>query len=418
MTSKPGNLSALVGLLDGDLNSGVHYTTKIRHPSLLLSSLRELDTTIGNASLKESVVDQILYLLNLSVGDEAMLNAVIYGPPGVGKTHLGKILAKIWFSLGFLEKEHKEERKEERKEDLVSTELGLIPRQIASSDMWICGCVALTVAQVVWYAIGSRLNKGLALCLSLLVMFLVMGVLLWLYRQLLEPKGEEILLATSPNEGEAQQAEEIFQVVSREEFVGKYAGWTDKKTRALLEANLGKVLFIDEAYSLFTGEGDSYGREALNTLNKFLSEHPREIIVIFAGYHDLLQKSIFSAQPGLARRCMWHFRCEGYNGDELYSIFLSQAERAGWKIADPSETKKLFLYNVDAFKAYGGDTQRLLHYASLRHSRRLIEKRGPVDKALTFEEIKDGIVSLRENSETSPGGKESPISLFQQLLSS
>ena len=80
--------------------------------------------------------------------------------------------------------------------------------------------------------------------------------------------------------------QEKFLQVDRSDFVGEYAGWTEAKTRTLLEESRGKVLFIDEAYNLVTDERDSFGKVALTALNKFMSENPDEIIVIFAGYHD------------------------------------------------------------------------------------------------------------------------------------
>ena len=45
------------------------------------------------------------------------------------------------------------------------------------------------------------------------------------------------------------------------------------ETESLLNDSLGKVLFIDEAYSLVNDEKDSFGREALTVLNRFMSEY-------------------------------------------------------------------------------------------------------------------------------------------------
>ena len=89
---------------------------------------------------------------------------------------------------------------------------------------------------------------------------------------------------------------DIIKVVTRADFVDRYVGWTSPKTVKLLEENLGKVLFVDEAYSLINGPHDEFGMEALTALNLFLSQRPKEIIVIFAGYKDLLESGPYAVQ--------------------------------------------------------------------------------------------------------------------------
>ncbi len=148
-------------------------------------------------------------------------------------------------------------------------------------------------------------------------------------------------------------------------------GQTAPKTKSLLQANLGKVVFIDEAYSLFNGERDQFGMEALTTINLFMSENPDSIAIIFAGYKNLMKHGIFHVQPGLSRRCMWHFECKGYDGEELADIFFRQAYADGWCIRDPdySDIRKLISDHCDHFENYGGDTERLLFFSQIEASR-------------------------------------------------
>lgn len=63
---------------------------------------------------------------------------------------------------------------------------------------------------------------------------------------------------------------------------------------------------------------DSFGMEVLTTINLFLSQHSKEIIVIFAGYKDLMETGIFSFQPRLRRRFMWRF---DYNGCTFWKYY-------------------------------------------------------------------------------------------------
>ena len=163
--------------------------------------------------------------------------------------------------------------------------------------------------------------------------------------------------------------------------------------------NIGKVLFVDEAYSLVEALDDKFGVEAATTLNLFMSQHPNEIIVIFAGYKNLLEKGIFTAQPGLKRRFMYHFQCDGYTPEQLFKIFKSQLAKKGWGVIDDAEVIKVFIKDKDAFPFSGGDTERLTHYAKVEHSKEYMKKgEGMKLNKLSAIHISRGITKLRENS--------------------
>jgi len=192
---------------------------------------------------------------------------------------------------------------------------------------------------------------------------------------------------------------QIIKVVSREDFVDQYVGWTAPKTKKLLLDNIGKVLFVDEAYSLVEGLDDKFGVEAATTLNLFMSQHPNEIIVIFAGYKNLLEKGIFTAQPGLKRRFMYHFHCDGYTPEQLFKIFKSQLAKKGWGVTDDKEAINIFIKEKDAFPFSGGDTERLTHYAKVEHSKDYMKKaEGMKLNKLSPLHISKGISKLKENS--------------------
>ena len=137
------------------------------------------------------------------------------------------------------------------------------------------------------------------------------------------------------------------------------------KTKKLLEESLGGVVFIDEAYSLVNDGKDSFGSEALTTLNLFMSEHPNEIVIIFAGYENMLEKTIFRAQPGLKRRCNWFFHIEGYSGEGLAKIFVLQLKQWGWKVHKSVDLVAFFNQNSRYFTNFGGDTAKFAFYCKL-----------------------------------------------------
>lgn len=199
-----------------------------------------------------------------------------------------------------------------------------------------------------------------------------------------------------------------FVIVGREDFIAAYTGQTSIKTIKLLNANIGKVIFIDEAYSLITGDEDEYGMEALTVLNMFMSQHPNKLVVIFAGYEKLMQETIFKYQPGLKSRCTWVHKTEGYDCKDLYKIFKSQVESEGWKFDDTASEDnitKLFSYNMYNLSGYGRDTKRLLHFSKMEHSKHSFEKslldRNYVSsKILSQKNIESGLEKIKQNQST------------------
>ncbi len=189
----------------------------------------------------------------------------------------------------------------------------------------------------------------------------------------------------------------IITVVSRRDFVGDYVGQTAGKTKKLLRDNIGKVLFIDEAYSLLNDSRDPYGVEALTSLNLFMSQHPNDIAIIMAGYKDKMQHGIFSAQPGLPRRCMWHFECQRYTGPQLAEIFIQQMKKGGWSIQDETTLRALVTRHHNLFPSFGGDTERLGFFSQLEASQDSFFG-GANDKVLTSKHIVGGMRGLRDNN--------------------
>jgi hypothetical protein len=69
------------------------------------------------------------------------------------------------------------------------------------------------------------------------------------------------------------------RVVSRTDLVGQYVGWTAKRTQEVLQNPDTNVLMIDEAYSLSNGNNDQFGQEALDVIDRYMSQHETPTIV-------------------------------------------------------------------------------------------------------------------------------------------
>jgi len=107
----------------------------------------------------------------------------------------------------------------------------------------------------------------------------------------------------------------------RADLVGQYVGATAIKTQRKIDEAMGGVLFIDEAYSLFKeGDGEDFGREAIDTLVDNMTKHQGEFSVIIAGYPGPIKRMLDKANPGLTRRFRKVVNIDDYTPDELMQI--------------------------------------------------------------------------------------------------
>jgi hypothetical protein len=186
-----------------------------------------------------------------------------------------------------------------------------------------------------------------------------------------------------------------FTIAKRSDMVGKYLGHTAAKTQKLLEASMGGVLFLDEAYSLGNkDQGDSYSKEAIDTINQFLSENSDNFIMIIAGYEKDVKNCFFAYNQGLERRFPWTFKMDSYSRDELKQILEFQIERDGWKLSD--DFKEAIELDTSEFKNNGGDTLVLYDKCKFAHSRRVFGKEMSIKKILTKEDFDYGLKMYKD----------------------
>lgn len=122
-----------------------------------------------------------------------------------------------------------------------------------------------------------------------------------------------------------------FIEVSRSDLVGGYQGHTALKTREVLESALGGVLFIDEAYALYKDSNDSFGKEALDEILKFMEDHRRAIVIVFAGYTKEMYEFL-QVNSGLQSRIPTTFDFEDYTPDEIVEIGLLGLHKQGYQV--------------------------------------------------------------------------------------
>ncbi len=124
----------------------------------------------------------------------------------------------------------------------------------------------------------------------------------------------------------------------RSALVAGFVGQTATKTMAVLQSSLGGMLLIDEAYSLARGGADDFGREAIDTLVKFMEDNRDDIGIVAAGYPAEMQDFI-DTNPGLKSRFTRTIDFADYTDAELVTIFTSLGDKNHYSPTDDAITK-------------------------------------------------------------------------------
>nr|WP_319432752.1 type VII secretion AAA-ATPase EccA [Mycobacterium sp. RTGN5] len=117
--------------------------------------------------------------------------------------------------------------------------------------------------------------------------------------------------------------------VKRADFCGEHIGSSGPKTNELISRSLGRILFMDEFYSLVErhhdGRPDMIGMEAVNQLLVALEVHRFDFCFIGAGYEKEVDEFL-TVNPGLAGRFNRKLRFESYSPEELVQIAIRYGE--------------------------------------------------------------------------------------------
>ena len=163
----------------------------------------------------------------------------------------------------------------------------------------------------------------------------------------------------------------------RSKLVAGFSGQTAIKTNQLVDQAMGGVLFIDEAYTLKSGDGDTFGSEAIDTLLKRLEDDRGKFICIVAGYTDQMHDFIDS-NPGLKSRFTQTIHFDDYTPDELTEIFLNLAKGKNFTVDDETKAaihrqfEQLYLRRDKNF-GNAREARRVFNEAVERQSQRLVK---------------------------------------------
>ena len=185
--------------------------------------------------------------------------------------------------------------------------------------------------------------------------------------------------------------------VDRAGLVANYVGQTATKTAGVIESALDGVLFIDEAYSLSRSDsGADYGPEAIEILLKAMEDNRERLVVIAAGYPDLMNEFV-SSNPGLKSRFKKTILFEDYSANDLAEIFQKMCLKANISTSDGVREKATLILQ----KALDGDRY---NFGNAREARRLFEKslerqaiRALADGEISKEELTEFVESDLES---------------------
>jgi len=319
LASKVETLDDLINLAK-QYDSTKDYNINLKKLNKLLPSLEKLKGVIGMKSVKESIVGQIIFFLNEFDGqNQDMLHTIIQGPPGVGKTTLGKIIGELYYHMDILKPAEKKVKPPAKRIKLITLD-DLLDMEL---DQYM----------------NSRSDK----CCD----------------------------TEETKKDEKTENGFKFKIVKRADMVAEYLGQSTIKTQKLIDSCEGGVMFIDEAYSLGNPEKrDSFAKEVIDCLNQNLSEQKCNLLCIIAGYQDALDKCFFSYNEGLRRRFPFVYTIEKYDASELCLIFKKMITDLGWVTDEVPE--KFFKDNYDSFTNFGGDIETLFFMCKIEHGKRTL----------------------------------------------
>ena len=171
----------------------------------------------------------------------------------------------------------------------------------------------------------------------------------------------------------------------RSHLVAGYVGQTATKTRTALESALGGTLLIDEAYALARGGEQDFGREAIDTIVKYMEDHRDDLALIAAGYPTEMEAFV-DANPGLKSRFTRFIAFPDYTTDELVEIFERMSGDVRYHLDDDGrEALRAVIEAEPRTRGFGNArfVRNLFEEAVGRQADRLASVSEPTDEELT-----------------------------------
>jgi len=315
------------------IEPNIKYSINLQKLNNIVPYLVELDEMIGMDDIKVGLTNQLMYFLQ-DFEYTHMLHTIIEGPPGVGKTCLGKILGKIYFEL-----------------KCINTNVQNKNVEMDEIDN------------------DKSIN--------------------FLFTSLMNNREKE--------KAKVNNDKFKFKIAKRSDFVGQYVGHTAVKTQKLINECFGGVLFIDEAYSLgaddpFSKECiNTLNQNLSENGDKFIciiAGYADSLESNFFSYNSGLQRR-FPFRYSIPKYTGTELTLILKNkiNKENYSID-SEFSKSLDKFID---NNKEYLPN------YGGDIETLFFQMKMMHAKRVFGKSIQLRKIFDKDDIVNGFNELKKN---------------------
>ncbi|MCP4120195.1 MAG: AAA family ATPase [Bacteroidetes bacterium] len=370
------------------------YELKYKHvpdKQGLFQALTQLKNHIGNDTIKDQMTKQIESIIKEKFGEieknqqikPSMKNICIYGPPGVGKTTIAKIIGKALICCGALTKPRWDTNHVRRvMVDKAEHFEALIPILIAG-----------------FFVLSTIARKIGPIAFIVLLTLLVIGLIMF-YSTFDKTSHITEYVSTSDEKtgitGLMSNQQKVL-MAKPPDFIAGYVGQTESRTKEFLDSNRGSVIIIDETYEFASNDKEVFAKKALALINTEMSERPGESIFIFIGYRDKMLNSVFTLQEGLNRRFPWHFDCNGYSKDELFSIYKKMLGDRDMKIKSGHSVKSREIFNTFDFRNFAGDVENVVSKISDRFNQSLDFFSFPEIKEIKAKYLKEVIEQMRES---------------------
>ncbi|MBR4182441.1 MAG: AAA family ATPase [Lachnospiraceae bacterium] len=182
--------------------------------------------------------------------------------------------------------------------------------------------------------------------------------------------------------------------VDRGGLVRGYVGQTATRTSEVISEAFGGILFIDEAYTLTVGKGEGdFGQEAVDTLLKAMEDHRDELIVVVAGYNNLMEEFLAS-NPGLKSRFANYIFFDDYTAKEMMEILQNNLKKQQYKLSEEAEKRamEMFEYRVEHKPenfANARDVRNFMEKAISNQATRIVTVENPDKDTLVTIEAED-----------------------------
>lgn len=164
-----------------------------------------------------------------------------------------------------------------------------------------------------------------------------------------------------------------FVEVTRKDLVSPYIGETAERTQKILEESKGGILFIDEAYALYSESEKDYGQEAVDTIITFMEDNRHNTMIIFAGYTDEMNRFL-KMNSGLKSRIPNVFEFEDYTPEDIAEIGYLDLKKKGY-IVNEGKYKDIikWLYSHSVDKSNARWVRNMNEKILVSHANRVVE---------------------------------------------